>query len=303
MFRGEINWLDESNETEFVFNKTDSFVTLEKQIEENKIILDVYRANKGDEVHKQIEGVQFFLNGMSALGFEDKNAKHKVPPFTENIKEVDMMLIDAFLDAQNRMFFMLQRDPYLTIDKMEYSHRELTKNNENLTEDCKGIIRNANSDEINIGFFTPIEGAKVRRCLGEAVTNFGYVNEGDDVETFFVRLAKFHAQLVRIQPFMDGNKRIAFLSTNALLAIHGYPIIGLCSSKEENEKYMSALKTAIIGRDVTSLAELFAEKVKEQQDKIADAIAYKEIKHEYEKTTNGAIIENNINIESQERKK
>ena len=117
--------------------------------------------------------------------------------------------------------------------------------------------------------------------MNKALSSYAYY-DGKSDGTLFERAAMLHAQMIRIQPFMDGNKRMAGLTTNALFRLHGLPVIDLCKNEEESLAYNSAVKTAIVKRDVTPLANIFMTKVLESQGKIIDAITVKEVEHAIE---------------------
>ena len=97
-------------------------------------------------------------------------------------------------------------------------------------------------------------------------------NPNADRPINFANLAKAHAQFVRIQPFSDGNKRMAFILTNAMLKLQGLSPISICETEDESKAYMDALKEAIVNRNVTSLAEIFVDsEIKQQRLAINEA--------------------------------
>lgn len=74
-----------------------------------------------------------------------------------------------------------------------------------------------------------------------------------------VRVVLGHFFFVNIHPYFDGNGRMGRFLMNAMLASGGYPwtVIPLA----QRTRYMTALKTASVGRDIRPFAELLAELV------------------------------------------
>ena len=57
------------------------------------------------------------------------------------------------------------------------------------------------------------------------------------------RAVRFHVEFVRIQPFMDGNRRAGRMLMEYLLSIQGLPLVNI--HRQEKQAYMSALNIAI----------------------------------------------------------
>lgn len=74
-----------------------------------------------------------------------------------------------------------------------------------------------------------------------------------------VRVVLGHFFFVNIHPYFDGNGRVGRFLMNAMLASGGYPwtVIPLA----QRTRYMTALETASVGRDIRLFAELLAELV------------------------------------------
>jgi Fic family protein len=74
-----------------------------------------------------------------------------------------------------------------------------------------------------------------------------------------VRVVLGHFFFVNIHPYIDGNGRMGRFLMNAMLASGGYPwtVVPLA----QRSRYMSALETASMGRDIRPFAELLAELV------------------------------------------
>lgn len=271
-------WLYPENETPFQFNPTAEDDNLEARIILNQSTINAYAESHGPSIINKITKKQLVLNAISAAGLEQEDFTSELPPFKEEIEQENLLRIDDFMSAQNLLLNRLKKEPYLYVDLLPFLHKELSKNNLDLSRYEIGRLRDQYSSTPVIGYFTPTEGAKVASELNFAMCEWGYVDRTGK-SNMFEKIAKLHAQIVRIQPFVDGNKRIAYLVTNAMLALHGFPTIELCHGAEENKNYNDSLKTAIVGRDVTPLARIFENKVLEQQEKIITAISVNETEH------------------------
>ena len=144
------------------------------------------------------------------------------------------------------------------------------KNNDDLSTKEKFGFRDEKSGLIQLSFFEPTNAKDITKSLGEMFVK--YVNSDIDWNDInadrpinFANIAKAHAQFVRIQPFTDGNKRMAFILTNGMLKLQGLSPISICETEEESKVYMAALKEAIVNRNVTSLAEIFVDREIRQQ--------------------------------------
>ena len=69
-------------------------------------------------------------------------------------------------------------------------------------------------------------------------------NDYSNVFDYIRDVVKINCELIRIQPFIDGNKRSTRCLTNKLFIIAGIPPVYI-SSKNENEKYREVLNKAL----------------------------------------------------------
>lgn len=268
-------WLYPENETPFVFNEKEENIKRELKINENQLAINSYVLKHGIRFLATAGKKQLLMNAICAVGLENSDIESEMPPFSTRIDKNNLLMIEDYLSAQNLMIDRLKKEPYLYPELLLNIHRELVKNNLDVADTDKGHFRDQYSSMIQVGYFEPTPGREVKTELSCAFSRYAYVDKSGK-ENVFEKIAMLHAQMVRIQPFMDGNKRMAFLVTNAMLALHNLPMIDLFSGAEENGKYINCLKTAIVKRDVTPLAELFESKVIEKQEEIIRTIRIKE---------------------------
>jgi len=72
-----------------------------------------------------------------------------------------------------------------------------------------------------------------------------------------VRVVLGHFFFVNIHPYFDGNGRMGRFLMNAMLASGGYPWIVV--PLEQRTRYMNALETASVGRDIRPFVGFLAE--------------------------------------------
>ncbi len=75
---------------------------------------------------------------------------------------------------------------------------------------------------------------------------------------------KFNVEMVRIQPFLDQNKRLGMVAMNFILAENGYPSVFFDDAKQLDD-YVVMMYTGIIKRDLTPLTQAVSDKILEQQ--------------------------------------
>ncbi len=261
-------WLYPENETPFVSDFKDKDQLALIKIEELNNIIKKNIDNDAVFISKKREDEQKTFNSLSAVCLEKENIVEDFQKETSSISEEEKLSVSDFYTAQEVLFDLLEKEPWLYPELLENLHIYVSKNNLDVADYDKGRFRSPYSKMILMSYFEPVEGRSVRSEMNIAMTSYAYKDDTSSLQDVFERIAKLHAQIVRIQPFMDGNKRIAFLTTNAMLKLHNLPIIDICQNKEESEKYHNALRTAIVKRDVTELANIFTNKVINQQQAI-----------------------------------
>ena len=268
-------WLRPENETPFEFHRDSTIDEREKRIFENRKTICSYAVKEGLDSIKSVEDADMLLTGINAMAVENPEARKQIPPF-KTLEQEQISFVNNYLTAQKLFFEKVDKEPYIYPELLQMVHACLTRDNLDLADYEKGRYRNQYSGIIQIGYFEPTKGEKVGYEMNKALSSYAYY-DGKSDGTLFERAAMLHAQMIRIQPFMDGNKRMAGLTTNALFRLHGLPVVDLCKNEEESLAYNNAVKTAIVKRDVTPLASIFMTKVLDGQNKIIDTIAIKEM--------------------------
>jgi len=153
--------------------------------------------------------------------------------------------------------------PFALLDELATEHYILFSHDVDISKEDQNVIR---TRRISTGFCEPTHFENINEEMIKALKEYGSLDEKDE-DTLFERIAKLHAQIVRIQPFLNGNKRTAQVMTNGMLRMYGLPVIEIDKNKEDFGRYRTALvDCAIIGRDVTPLASFIMEKVLEAQN-------------------------------------
>ena len=106
------------------------------------------------------------------------------------------------------------------------------------------------------GYFNPVEGDLVAPRMNMLFMDYNNAWYEDHP---IVKGAKFVTEYVRIQPHLDANKRTALMALNFILEKNGLPDVYI--NQSQAERFFEALKTGMLDRDVTDLANLIAENV------------------------------------------
>lgn len=97
------------------------------------------------------------------------------------------------------------------------------------------------------------------------------------------RAAIFHAEFIRIHPFMDGNGRTGRIISNAILIESEMPTVSI--RYKNTEKYFDAINTAVEEHDATKICTLFEKGVEQSTNKIIECMQYLRKKHKNEGKT------------------
>ena len=79
------------------------------------------------------------------------------------------------------------------------------------------------------------------------------------------KAVSLHNEIIALQPFHDGNKRIARLVLNSILLEQGYPTIQLCQG--QNALYVQAVKEGVLYQNGQPMFTLVMQQVKKQLEK------------------------------------
>lgn len=262
-------WLTEGKEKQPYICNAEKYVDKIELIKTNKQIVDKIYSNN-PLTAQEIEKCAIIKASIGAPMLEDGDAREKMPPYTDEFKSGHKAIIGGFEEAQSDLFYYLEmkdlfgnrKFPILEHTLLPFIYQKLVKDNEDLSRKEKNGFRE--TDSIQLSFCQPTKASEITSEVGSLFVEYvnSDVNWADlDAErpVNFENIAKAHAQFVRIQPFNDGNKRMAFILTNGMLKLQGLSPIAICETKEESERYMQALKNAIVNRDATDLADYFAD--------------------------------------------
>ncbi len=259
-----MEWLTPDKETEFVVNG-ESLTEKIKLMQENKTLVDSLKGLKTD-----VEKRNMILSGINSVALDSWSERQKMPPYSQSETKEYLGVVSDYVSAQEQLFAMLEKEPFIYPDMLPPIHRTLVGRDEDIPAIDKGCFRSRYSGLIQTPYFDAVSGSKVASEMAYAFMQYGFIS--GDTEKDISNIAKLHAQIVRIQPFMCANKRMAFLVTNAGFKLMGLSPITLCKTQEESEAYLGSLKEAILNRDATQLADFFLEKqLQAQQDQIDEA--------------------------------
>ena len=165
--------------------------------------------------------------------------------------------------ALYRLVAKVAREPRTSedwsISFLLYVHKELFKN---VVAEHAGKLRQTEVTFRNHAVATP---GQIPYRLSDLVKDaqdiiaqaHSIVDEEERIEAIFPRIARFHADCIVVQPFIDGNKRWARLVLSALLVdCRFWP--GTRIEASEQVRYMEAIDKAVAG-DPEQLADLILE--------------------------------------------
>lgn len=278
MFKNKL-WLTEEREKQPYECNRAYFASRLEIIELNKQIIDKIYLND-PLTAQEMERCAIVKASIGAPMIENDEARKNMPPYTDEFNAEYRSIVSGFEEAQSELFHYLElkdmsgkrKFPIIDHSLLPFIFQKLVKGNDNLSQKEKSGFRE--TDSIQLSFCKPTSAEKITSEVGRLFVE--YVNcdvdwNNVDIERpiNFENIAKAHAQFVRIQPFSDANKRMAFILTNGMLKLQGLCPIAICETKEESEIYMNALKEAIVKRDATYLADYFVDcEIKEQRQVI-----------------------------------
>lgn len=215
----------------------------------------------------------------SYLGLEDDVHIDIVPSAekSEIEKEIEMENMKRIAAYQRACEDMHQRainpNEFLYPDLLVMQHIQMCMGDSEKRGIIRHRFRNETDPEIIIGqgYFAPVEGELVSARVNYL---FSMLNNDWYEDHPIVKGAKFVTEYVRIQPHLDGNKRVALMALNFILEEEGYPDIYF--DNKQKDALFNAIKTSMLTRDVTEFAQLIAENVRRRcNDRIVDIRDYR----------------------------
>lgn len=260
-------WLTAEKEQVPYWCNDEIFASKLETLKLNKQIIDKIFA-KNPLTALEAERCATIRASIGAALLEDDMGRESMPPYTDEFNKGHREIIKGYNDAQEFLFNRLDakdlfgryKDRFLDHNLLPFIYQMLVKDNDDMARRDKIGFREGNN--IQLSFCQPTDAGEITKEIGQMFVEFVNrdVNWSDpdaDRPINFANVAKAHAQFVRIQPFTDGNKRMAYILTNGMLKLQGLSPIAICETKEESNKYMTALINAIVNRDVTDLANYF----------------------------------------------
>lgn len=215
----------------------------------------------GEKAHE----IRFKRNALSYLELETNETLDIVPKQAKTeserlYEEQQLRQLKAYISAC-KYEYTKARDPHSYLDEnlcVRFNYEILQGDNER-GEKQRFRLRNASDPLLMFGkgYFAPVDGDKVGRRLSMLIYDFENRWKDDNI---FARCAKFIVEYVRIQPHMDGNKRVALMISNYILEKNGYGDIYFKKSQKDN--LYEQIKQGMLTRDVTGLASLIADSMR-----------------------------------------
>lgn len=281
-------WLtDELDNTPYVYDKEDvekcvkdlnlpeKYDKLRNFFENNpaakrKVFSDEYRKNK------------FYLSALSFLEIDTELEKTETID-TSNLTEEQALRLSAYYDACKMAHDMSVRaNFFIDQDLMVRVHRVLSSGERDKNLLMRYRLRDETDPSIMVGqgYFQPVPGKDVGLRTGLLLWNL-YSNWADD--NIFVKGAKFVTEYVRIQPHMDGNKRMALILLNCLFESQpNGSIPAIYFNKNQIGQLYEHIKQSMLTRDVTDFANYLAKQVSKRYDETIDRAEAYEIKKSIE---------------------
>lgn len=269
-------WLtDELDNTPYFYDKEKvaSFVkdlNLPEKYDKLHTFFETYPEAKRRVFSDDYRKSKFYLSALSFLEIETELEKSEHID-TSHLTEEQALKLAAYYDACKMAHELcIKPNFYIDQDLMVRIHRVLSSGEKDKNLIMRYRLRDQSDPTIMIGqgYFNPVSGKDVGLRINMLLWNL-YSNWVDD--NIFVKGAKFVTEYVRIQPHLDGNKRMALILLNCLfesLPNGGLPAIYF-NKKQIGELY-EHIKSSMITRDVTDFANHLATQVSKRYDEALD---------------------------------
>lgn len=305
----DIKWLtDDIEKVDYYCNYDKPLKEQIERIEKFSNYITKYFENNPKEKEKmtnaveELYGFERYVRAMtegSDVEFEVLNNDEEVSKLSAAQKEI-LMQANAYRDACMFVESKANDEKSFLDDNLLIRAHYLMESG--TSEDIKNFrklrFRNG-SDNLIIelrGFFNPLEGEKVSSRVLDLISNVEFKWEKlNPIE----KAARFAVEYIRIQPHMDGNKRIALLGMNYILIKNGLmPIYFKYDEFMPNEKiyenmsgfnivkqngFAQDLKEAILFRDLTSVMKTVCNKLESRTVKYVKRIKNNELVKEMNK--------------------
>ena len=287
-------WLTaELDKQEYVGNEEllkEKTLEIDNLIKKINAYLEVHPKLKEKLFSEEHRDERFSRSAKSYLTLEGEKDIDIIPSvnMTEAQREYDKLQIMQFHAYREACQFVHDsaQNPFSSLDSSlsVRLHNILLMNDPDKHLKIRPRLRNQDDPQIIIGqgYFDPVDGAKVSERFCVMLYKYEDVWKNDNI---FIKGAKFVVEYVRIQPHLDGNKRMALMLLNFILNKHGYSDVYF--AQNQTTALYDSIKTAMLTRDVTPLACLIAESSRLYCEDIVEKIK----EHRLKNSLNTAIIE------------
>lgn len=243
---------------------------------------------------------------LSFLGLEDNEQMDIIPTSSKN--EYEQMIEDeklrkahAYREACEYVHrCALNIEPGmencgLEADMLIKSHSMLCSyDSDNYRQKARMRFRNEDDGLIIVGrgVFNPVEGdlVDIRMQRLFELYNCEWYNEHP-----IVKGTKFLLEYIRIQPHLDGNKRVALMALNFILERDGYPSIYLDSNQYDT--FIKIHQDALLSRDITQLCKMLTLNIFKAQRSLQNKIILHRTERKLERMEQTQAVEKIKNIQ------
>ncbi len=276
-------WLTEQLDRQPFSYQQDKVQSIFSTIDKDKAKLQSYWASHPDAyqsmvVHNDRRHLQCAL---SFLALEDRTTMDMIPTAQKNeidklIEEEKIKKARAYQEAceyVHRCALGIEKDMKncgLEANLLIKAHSILCSYDaENYRSKARPRFRNADDGLIIIGrgTFNPVDGDLVDLRMERL---FSLYNIEWYHEPALIKGVKFLVEYIRIQPHLDGNKRVALMALNFVLEKEGYPSIYLDGS--QYEEFVQLVDQCLLSRDITPLVLMLASIVERVQQSLQSKI-------------------------------
>lgn len=269
---------------------------------------------KMEHAVEELFGFARYIRAMTegtGVEFKILNDEHAFEKLTEDQKEI-LMQANAYKDACAFIEAEAKKPSSYLCDRLFIKTHYIMESgtDEDIRNNRRTRFRDG-TDNLIIemrGFFNPLEGDKVSSRMLKLFADADFVwTDLNPIE----KAVKFAAEYIRIQPHMDGNKRVALLGMNYILMKNGYmPIYfeygefsPMCKQYEKidgvnivkQQGFAQDIKEAILYRDLTSMMKTVCNKLESRTVKYVKRIGNAELAEQMNKLKESSFKKDNKN--------